>query len=104
MSDEVVETIDLPDFDPDGDPEVRREASGKLWLVFNFMPPSWVPEEEYKDMGRCRDFDSQLEQALGTPVLWDDREFFLIEHPLPDTVERIRGFLAEFRRQNEPAT
>src|SRR5262245_22029491 len=68
--DEPIEVIPLPGFDPDGDPEIRRMADGSLWLVFNFMPPSWVPEEEYVDLGRCRDFDRQLEAAIGVPVVW----------------------------------
>jgi len=75
---EPVETIPLPGFDPDGDPEIRRTADGHLWLVFNFMPPSWIPESEYADLGRCHDFDRRLEAAIGTSVVWEDREFFLI--------------------------
>src|SRR5262245_41105162 len=99
--DEPVEVIPLAGFDPHGDPEIRRMADGKLWLVFNFMPPSWVPESEYEDLGRCRDVDRSLAAAIGAPVLWDDREFFLIERPLPDTVARIKQFLVEFRRQHD---
>jgi hypothetical protein len=99
--DEPVEVIPLPGFDPDGDPEIQRMADSSLWLVFNFMPPSWVPEPEYADLGRCQDFDRQLEGAIGTPVGWEDRECFLIERPRQDTVERIKHFLTEFRRQHD---
>jgi hypothetical protein len=99
--DEPVEVIPIPGFDPDGDPEVRRMADGKLWLVFNFMPPSCVPESDDEDLGRCRDFDRRLEAAIGVPVAWDDREFFLIERPSSDTVARIKRFLAEFRREHD---
>jgi hypothetical protein len=60
---EPVETIRLSGFDSEGDPEIRRMAEGSLWLVFNFMPPSWIPESEHVDLGRCRDFDRQLEAA-----------------------------------------
>jgi hypothetical protein len=97
---EPVETIPLPGFDPDGDPEIWRMADGGLRLVFNFMPPSWIPESEYVDLGRCRDFDRRLEAAIGAPVVWEDREFFLIQRPRPDTVEKIKRYLAEFRREH----
>jgi hypothetical protein len=99
--DEPVETIPLPGFDPEGDPELRRMADGQLWLVFNFMPPSWIPESEYVDMGRCHDFDRQLEAVIGTSVVWEDREFFRIQKPQSDTVERIKSFLAAFRRGHD---
>lgn len=101
--DDIIETISLPGFDPLGDPELRRERSGNFWLVFNFMPPSWVPRAEYSDFGRCARFDEELQAAIGSPVLWDDREFFLIEQPTADCVDRIRRFLSEFRSRNEPA-
>jgi len=101
--DDIVETISLEGFDPLGDPELRRERSGNFWLVFNFMPPSWVPQAEYAGFGRCAHFDKELQAALGSPVLWDDREFFLIEQPTTDCVDRIRRFLSEFRSRHEPA-
>jgi hypothetical protein len=70
--------------------------------VFNFMPPSWVPEDEWADLGRCRNFDRELERAVGVPVAWDDREFFLIDRPRADTVDAVRRFLADFRRRHDP--
>jgi len=45
-----------------------------------------------------------MQQAIGVDVLWDDREFFYIEHLRPDTVERIQRFLIEYRGRKEPAT
>ncbi|HZT83786.1 MAG TPA: hypothetical protein VFA26_26380 [Gemmataceae bacterium] len=96
-----VEVIALPGFDPEGDPEIQRMKDGSLWLVFNFMPPSWAPEEEYADLGRCQDFDKRLEAAIGVPVLWDDREFFLIKRPRQDTLAAIQKFLADFRKTHD---
>ena len=100
--DEIQQEIELTGFDPQGEPVIRIMADGSLYLVFEFMPPSWIPESEYVDLGRCRDFDRRLEAATGTPVVWEDREFFLIQQPQPDTVERIKRFLAEFRREHDP--
>ena len=100
MSNEITETIGLQGFDQNGEPEIRREASGSMWLVFNCMPPSWLDSGD-DDMGPCEDFDIQLQQAIESPVLWEDREFFYIENPQPDTTQRIQMFLAAFREAHE---
>lgn len=104
-NDTLVETIQLQGFEPEGEPVIRRMASGAMWLVFNFMPPLWLSDDDGdapEDMGPCENFDAQLQQAIGTPVHWDDREFFLISRPLPDTPARIQAFLTAFRSQHTP--
>jgi RNA polymerase sigma factor (TIGR02999 family) len=62
--------------------------------------PATAPDADLLDLHAA--LDRQLEAALGTPVVWEDREFFLISRPLPDTIERIKRFLAEFRRKHDP--
>ena len=85
--------IPLTGFDSDGEPEIRLMPDGSLYLVFNFMPPTWAEAEpEPFDT-----FDKQLQAAIGVPVAWEDREFFLIRKPAPDTVERITKFLQTFK-------
>jgi hypothetical protein len=96
MDNEIIETIELNGFDPSGEPEIRCEDSGQMWLVFNFMPPIWMPNEDL-----ITDFDVKLQEAIGTEVIWDDREFFYIENPLPDTPQRIQSFLVKFRAEND---
>ncbi len=49
---EAVETSMLMGFDPEGEPSVRRTAEGRLWLCFEFMPPSWAPDEQRAELGR----------------------------------------------------
>lgn len=93
--DKPVEVIPLVGFDSDGDPEIRVMADGTLYVVFNFMPPSWADD----DAASFDDFDHQLAEAVGLPVLWEDREFFRIEGPRNDTVERVRQFLVARRHQ-----
>lgn len=93
--DEVREIIELTGFDPDGEPEIRIMADGSLYVVFNFMPPSYANDE-----GDFSDFDKQFEQAAGVPVLWDDREVFVIFQPQKDTISRIRTFIEGYRRKN----
>jgi hypothetical protein len=89
------EEISLPGvFDLEGEPEIRVMADGSLYVVFNFMPPSWAED----DSERFDDFDEQLARATGLPVEWEDRESFRIDHPRDDTVETIRRFLVEYRR------
>jgi hypothetical protein len=94
--DEVQQTIKLTGFDPVGEPVIRVMGDGSLLVVFNFMPPSWAPEGE--GMGAFADFDEQqLERAAGVPVVWDDREVFVIQKPERDTVERVRKFIELYR-------
>jgi len=100
--DDVIESIAIPGFDEIGDVYIDVERCGSLWLLFNQMPPTWVPEVEYAHFGRCGNFDKELEMAISASVIWDDRERFYIEHPTDDCVERIRAFLADFRARNEP--
>jgi len=91
------EIIQIVGFDPQGEPEIRRTAAGRLWLVFNFMPPSWAAEAEEE----WEDFDRQLEKAIGTPIVWEDREFFRIDEPAADTVAAIQRFLVDFRERHQ---
>lgn len=90
-----VNVIPLTGFDPDGEPEIRAMADGSLYVVFNFMPPSWAEEEPEK----FDDFDRQLAKAVGVSVAWEDREFFRIDQPRPDTVQRVREFVKSYPRQ-----
>ncbi len=92
--DEPVEVILLSGFDSYGEPEMRRMTDGSLYVVFNFMPPSWAEESSE----RFDDFDQQLAHATGVPVEWEDREFFRLARTAADTVERVRGFLASYPR------
>jgi hypothetical protein len=90
-------TTVLTGFDPQGEPEIRRDASGNLRLVFNFMPPSWAAEADSGTLGPFKDFDAQLQAAINHRVVWEDRELFLIEEPQADTPARIQAFLIEVR-------
>ena len=59
------------------------------------MPPTWAEAQpEAFDT-----FDQQLQEAIGVPVVWEDRELFLIEEPAHDTVERIKTFLQTFEHE-----
>lgn len=98
-----VEEYPLEGFDPDGEPYVRRTAAGRVWLGFNFMPPSWADEADCAGPGGpWADFDDQLSRALGVPVVWEDREWFRIDHPRPDTVAAIASFLVAVRHRLDP--
>ena len=92
--DDPIEVIPLLGFDPEGEPEVRWMADGRLFVVFNFMPPSWAEDEP----GPFDDFDQQLARAVGVSVAWEDREVFRIDQPAEDTIERIRRFLSAYPR------
>jgi hypothetical protein len=95
---DVVKTMDLEGFDPGNEPALRFLANGALMLVFNAMPPF-----------ECRrskaDFDHlavSLSLFLGTEVIHEDREFFLIPAPDQHSVTRIQTFVARFNRPVKP--
>jgi hypothetical protein len=91
--DDHINVVMLTGFDPDGEPEIREMADGSIYLVFNFMPPSWAEDEP----DPFDDFDKQLSEAIGLPVEWEDREFFHIKSPEKNTVQRIQEFLAGYK-------
>ena len=93
--DETVPSVSLSGFDPEGEPEIRVMSDGRLLVVFNLMPPSWAEDNPES----FDDFDQQLEEAAGVPVVWEDRELFRIERPVSDTLERIRRFLEGYRQR-----
>lgn len=92
--DDVVRTITLKGFDPSGEPEIRLLQNGTMYVVFNFMPPSFRDES---NSGSFDNFDCQLEEAVGVPVVWEDRELFYIERPETDTIDRLRRFIQDYR-------
>lgn len=94
---EIESEIALSGFDTEGEPTIRVMSDGSLQLLFEFMPPSYAEDEN--ESAKFEDFDVQLERSIGLPVLWEDREFFRIESPGADTVEKIREFVERYREQ-----
>lgn len=89
---ELVNTIELSGFDPDGEPEIRMMSDGSAELWFNFMPPSFA-----EDPDAYEDFDQQIEAAIGVPVSWEDREMFRIEEPAADTIAKLTNFIQNYK-------
>jgi hypothetical protein len=92
--DNIEREIQLSGFDEMGEPVIQVMTDRSLHLQFEFMPPSDIDENgmEFFD-----DFDQQLSKAIGLPVIWDDRERFIIEAPNPDTIDKIRSFIEQYR-------
>lgn len=99
---DAVEVIPITGFDPEGEPELRRTAAGRLWLGLQLFPPSWA-EDDAADDEPWADFDRRLERAVGTPVVWEDREWFRIDQPTADTPAMVQGFLADIAARHRPA-
>jgi hypothetical protein len=95
---EIIRTITVAGFDPASEPSIHVMSDGSLEVWFEFMPPSDVPDEERDDLGRFAQFDQEMAQATGVPVVWEDREFFRIGAPASDTLERVQAFIAGYRR------
>src|SRR5262249_39565948 len=96
---EAVKEYQLEWFDPDGETSIRWTAAGRFWLHIQFIPPSWAEDDSSgpNQLGSWDDFDKRLEQAIGVPVVWEDREWFRIDRPRKDTVSAIQSFLLSLR-------
>src|SRR4030095_4808204 len=78
-SDDVRATITLRGFDPSAEPVLREMRDGSLLLIFAFMPP--LVSENDPTMGTRFDFDkfgTEIEKGAGVPVIWDDKEVFVV--------------------------
>jgi hypothetical protein len=89
-------TIEVSGFDSDGEPEIKVTETERIEIMFNFMPPvngrEDLPDnEEYWD-----NFENVLSEALGTKVLRDDRESFIIEAAPHGTAKKLKGFLETY--------
>jgi hypothetical protein len=85
--------VRLSGFDVDGEPSVRLFEDGSLVVVFEFMPPSsWE-----MDLEDAQSFLGEFCEAVGVDGYWDDTEFLVVENPGPDTVDRIRVFIENYR-------
>lgn len=92
-----IKTITIVGFDPLGEPRIRVKSNGTLQLTFEFMPPSFVSARDETQQFDCFDlFDKRLEYAIGAPVLWDDREVFIIQSNAPIVLERLVQYLQTF--------
>ncbi|MGH7174038.1 MAG: hypothetical protein ACRELG_27515, partial [Gemmataceae bacterium] len=96
----VRNTMTLAGFDPGVEPILREMCDGSLLLVFGFLPPL-MAESDPSNAQRFNidTFGDALEKAACLPVIWDDREVFVIKRPEASTLERIRQFLANFWRK-----
>lgn len=100
VDENVVQTIQLSGFDPQGEPVVRVMRDGTIAVAFEFMPPSWHSEADGdpEELGPFEDFDRRMGDAIGAEVAWQDRELFIVEEPRDDTIQRIRSFLSNYPR------
>jgi hypothetical protein len=91
-----VETIPLSGFDPNAEPEIQVMRDGSLYVLFDLMPPPFAAGDEKSPLASFKDFDREMEHAIGVPVIWVDRECFLIEAPEHDTVEKTKHFIETY--------
>jgi len=94
---DVRATITLGGFDPVAEPVVRELRDGSLLLIFAFMPPL-VCERDASKAARFNfdTFGTEIEREAGVPVIWDDRDVFVIPQPKGDTVEKMQSFFQDY--------
>ncbi len=91
----TTQTITLNGFDPAGEPEITQAHNGQITILFNFMPPS--DAQEAPASWAFDSLDMRLEHALDCPVLWEDREVFVLPETKPDTLNRLIAYLTGYR-------
>jgi len=98
---QATEIYQLAGFDSEGEPSIRRTAAGRMWLCIEFIPPSWAEDDcsGPAGLGSWADFDKRLAMAIDVPVVWEDREWFRIDSPRPDTVSAVQSFLIALRKK-----
>ena len=97
QSADVRATVALAGFEPEAEPVLREMRDGSLLLVFAFIPPRVIAGEPAKARRFSLDtFGAKVGKAAGAPVVWDDKEIFVVQRPRADTAERIRKFLQGF--------
>ena len=96
---EVVRTIQLSGFDLVGEPAIRVMSDGSLEVWFEFMPPSDSPDDDCENLGQFATFDQEMAKAAGVPVVWEDRELFLIMNAPPGTLKRVQKFIEGYRKR-----
>src|SRR5688500_2818274 len=67
----ILKTTSVTGFDADAEPQIHHMSDGSLQLMLEFMPPSFIADEDAEGVKSFDDFDKQLERAIGVPVLWE---------------------------------
>ena len=94
----IVREIAVSGFDTDGEPVIREMSDGSLWIHFEAMPPFFA--DDNPDSFDAETFRSQMQSAVGTPVVQDDREVFVIASPTRETVDSLKLWLESYRNEN----
>lgn len=96
----LVEEITVTGFDTDGEPVIRKWSDGSLWIHFEAMPPFFA--EDNGTESEFETFELKIQEALGVPVVREDREVFVIQNHAADTAEKAKSWLEGFHKNNGP--
>ena len=94
----ILREITVSGFDSDGEPVIREMSDGSLWVHFESMPPFFTDDDP--DSFDLEEFRSKMQAAVGTSVIQDDREVFVIANPKGDTVDSLKTWLETYRNEN----
>jgi hypothetical protein len=89
-------TIEVSGFDSDGEPEIKVTETERIEIMFNFMPPANGDYNGKKDEEYWDNFETVISEHLGTKVLRDDRESFIIEAAPHGTAKKLKEFLETY--------
>lgn len=96
----LIEEMKVTGFDADSEPVLKRWSDGSLWIHFEAMPPFFA--EDNGTESEFETFETKIQDALGVPVVREDREVFVIQNPNPDTAEKAKSWLEGFHENKGP--
>ena len=92
----VSQVVTLEGFDKDHEPLLRTLEDGTLELRFARLPPGRDSGED-APMGAYSEIDRDLQEAIGVPVEWPERELLRVREPADDTADRVAAFVKSYR-------
>jgi hypothetical protein len=95
----AVEAYTIEGFDPttNWNPTVVKVKDGTIKIEFPEFPPDVVYAHGGDDGdGHAHTFEDIIAKAIGADVYQEDRELFIIEYPLPDTMDKLAKFFMEY--------
>ncbi|MCA9092808.1 MAG: hypothetical protein KDA68_04945 [Planctomycetaceae bacterium] len=97
LAQKVVEEVQVEGFEEEGEPTIRVMGDKSIQIMFNFMPPMFA--EEANREAEFEKFDEVISKVVGVPVIWEDRELFIIQTPPDGTVEKIKNWLSNYHQK-----
>lgn len=98
LDDVIDENILVGDFGG-AKPSLTLRKSGRIYLIVE-VPPFYDGDgneiDGDEDFPEVLEFENLISEFTGVPVIREDREVFIIDKPMPDTLAKIKEFIENY--------